>query len=52
MVFFIYTKRKVSISKCNEGNGQIKTAEGTSLIKKGDHFILSLDLGDFEIKCN
>lgn len=52
MVIFLYPKRKVQLASVIEGNGQIKTADGTSLIKKGDHFILPFDLGDFEIKGN
>ncbi|MFY0802958.1 mannose-6-phosphate isomerase, class I [Peribacillus frigoritolerans] len=50
---FSYTQNeKFQLASVIEGTGQIKTSEGTSLIKKGDHFILPFDLGDFEIKGN
>lgn len=52
-MFFSYTQNeRFQLASLIEGNGQIKTADVTSLIKKGDHFILLFDLGDFEIKGN
>lgn len=52
MFFFLNPKKRFQLASVIEGNGQIKKADETSLIKKGDHFILPFDLVDFEIKGN
>lgn len=50
--FFLIQNESFQLANVIEGNGQIKTAEGTFLIKKGDHFILPFKSRDFEIKGN